>query len=183
MDHFEVENILSTFRIIADTREQNTPKAKDRFKAFGVPVERATLKYCDYCANITLPDRGPLYNTSETIIPSCCIERKMSLDELAGCFTRSRERFQREFERAHDAGARVFLLVEGASWESIENHRYRSKLNPKAFKASLDAWMIRYNITPIFCRTDTSGRRIRDILYRDIKERLERGDFDGLLQD
>lgn len=176
MNHFEIEEILESFRVIADRREQWTQRTAERFDAFGVPVERATLDYGDYCANITLPDHN-LYDISDRIRPVCCVERKMSLDELASCFTRGRDRFEREFKRAQEAGARVFLLVENGSWEAIDNHRYKSRLNPKAFQASLDAWTIRYNLTPIFCKSGTSGKRIKEILYRDIKERLERGEY------
>ena len=49
MDHFEVTEALSTFRILVDTREQATPKAIERYEAFGVPYERTTLSYGDYC--------------------------------------------------------------------------------------------------------------------------------------
>ena len=177
MDPFETKEILSTFRIIADTREQNTPRATERFKAFGVPVERATLAFGDYAGNVTLPN-GDLYDTSTTISPGCVIERKMSLDELASCFTRGRDRFRREFERAAAAGSRTWLLIEGGSWEAIQKHRYRSKYNETAFEASLIAWSIRYDFKVIFCKPDTSGALIREILYRDLKERMERGEFD-----
>ena len=176
MGPFEIEEILHSFRIVVDTREQDTPKARERYKAFEVPIERATLRYGDYCANITLPT-GDLYSVSSVIFPACCVERKMSLDELASCFTRSRDRFQREFSRAAENGARIYLLVEGGSWEAIDQHRYRSRFNPAAFRASLTSWMIRYQLTPIFCKAGTSGRMIKEILYRDIKERLETGEF------
>lgn len=176
MDNFKREEILQSFHIIADTREQDTPKAKERFEAFGVPVDRATLDYGDYCGLITIDGR-PIYDTSSRISASCCVERKMSLDELAMCFTRGRDRFRKEFERAADQGARIYLLVENASWESIVNHRYKSRYHSEAFKASLVAWSIRYGITPIFCKAETSGILIKEILYRDMKERLEQGGF------
>lgn len=176
MDIFEIKDVLETFEIIADSREQNTPRARERFKAFGVPVRRATLSYGDYCGQIKLPG-GELYDTASTITPACVIERKMSADETAMCFTRGRDRFKREFERAADQGAKVYLLIENASWEGIINHRYRSRYNPKSFVASLTAWSIRYNITPVFCKAQTAGQLIKEILYRDLKERLERGDF------
>ncbi len=176
VDHFQVNEILESFRIIIDTREHTTPKASERYKSFGVPVERATLDYGDYCANITLPS-GPLHDTVTRIQPACVIERKMSLDELAQCFTRSRERFQREFERAANAGARIYLLVEGGSWEAIQNHRYKSRFNPAAMQASLIAWTVRYNMVPVFCKAGTSGSIIKEILYRDIKQRLELGNY------
>ena len=177
VDYFKLDEVLESFRIIIDTREQNTPKASSRYKSFGVPTEKATLDFGDYCANITLPSGRPMLDTSSRIQPACVIERKMSLDELAACFTRSRDRFQKEFERAAAAGSRVFLLVEGGSWEAIQNHRYRSKYNPKAMQASLVAWSVRYNMVPVFCKPETSGSIIREILYRDIKERLEQGEY------
>ena len=177
MAPFEIKRTLDSFRIIADTREQRTPRAAERFKAFGAPVERCTLAYGDYAANITLPSGTALYDTSQTLSAPCVIERKMSADELAMCFTRGRDRFRREFEKARDAGAKTYLLVEGASYESIINGRYRSKYNPAAFLASLTAWCVRYDLSPVFCRAETSGKLIKEILYRDIKERLERGDY------
>lgn len=175
MEQMEIEQILDSFQIIADTREHNTPRAKKRFQAFGVPVKRATLNYGDYTWNCCI-DGNEYYNTSGRLSPACVIERKMSLDELAGNLTRGRKRFQREFERAAINGAKVYLLVENANWESIMMHRYRSKYHPKAFLSSLTAWMVRYNITPVFCRSETSGDLIKEILYRDLKERLARGE-------
>lgn len=177
MDNFDIQEVLNSFRIIADTREHNTPKASERYKSFGVPVLRATMKYGDYCADIVLPGGRHLHDLSVAIAPRCYIERKMSLDELAGCFTRERARFQREFERAREDGAKGYLLVEGASWEGIINHRYRSRFSPKSFMSSLTAWSVRYDLTPVFCRQETSGMMIKEILYRDIKERLQRGDY------
>lgn len=176
MEPLDREAVLSTFRIIADTREQNTPRARNRFKSFGVPVERATLAYGDYCWNADI-EGVPIRTTSNTIRPLAVIERKMNLDELAQNFTRGRKRFQREFERATASGARVYLLVENGSWEAIKNHRYKSKYNSRAFIASLTAWMVRYKMTPVFCRAESSGDVIREILYRDLKERLEVGEY------
>lgn len=178
MDRFEIEDTLKTFRIIADTREHNTNRAAARFAALGAGMERGTLDYGDYCANVTLPDGRALYDTSvNRIYPACTVERKMSLDELAGCFTRSRERFEREFQRATEHKAKVFLLVECANYEAIYRHNYRSRFRPKSYIASLCAWVVRYNLIPVFCEPGTSAKLIREYLYRDIKERLEKGEY------
>ena len=176
MDHFEVTEVLNTFQILVDNREQATPKAVERYKSFGVPYKRATLNYGDYCGIITLND-SEIYDTAHSVQASCVIERKMSLDELAMCFTRGRDRFRREMERAASNGSTVYLLVENATYEGIIKHRYRSRFSPSAFLASLTAWTVRYNLRPIFCKADTSGQLIKEILYRDMKERLERGEY------
>ena len=168
--------MLNTFQILVDNREQATPKAVERYKSFGVPYKRATLNYGDYCGIITLND-SEIYDTAHSVKASCVIERKMSLDELAMCFTRGRDRFRREMERAASNNSTVYLLVENATYEGIIKHRYRSRFSPSAFLASLTAWTVRYNLRPIFCKADTSGQLIKEILYRDMKERLERGEY------
>lgn len=180
MTIFEQKEVLKSFEILVDTREQDTDRSKKRYQSFGVPFKKATLDYGDYTYNAELPG-GKLYDISKTISPICVVERKMNLDELAGCFTRSRQRFQKEFERASDNGSRIYLICENANWENLLNGKYRSKLNPNAFAASAAAWMIRYNMNVIFCKEETSGRLIKEILFRDLKERLERGEFDGVV--
>ena len=177
MDIFEQKQVLKTFRILADSREQNTPRARKRYASFGVPWERATLNFGDYTYNATLPDGTDLFDSSVTVIPPIAVERKMSLDELAACFTAGRQRFQREFERASRYGARIFLLCENANWENLLAGKYRSRFHPAAFAGSIMAWTIRYDLSLVFCREETSGRLIKEILYRDLKERLERGEY------
>lgn len=177
MNVFEQKNVLDSMEILIDTREQPSKRAERRYESFGVPYERATLSYGDYCYNAVLPNGEPLYDRNRTLTPLCVVERKMNLDELAQCLTRSRERFKREFERAQEQGARIFLVVENASWESLLNGKYRTKMSPAAFEGSLLAWMVRYDLGLIFCKEETSGRIIKGILYRDLKERVERGDF------
>ena len=175
MDIFEQREVLGSFEILIDTREQPTERSRRRYESFGVPYRRATLDYGDYTYNAVLPGGAYLHDVSETIKPLCSVERKMNLDE---CFTRSRERFKREFERAQANGCRIYLICENANWENLLAGRYRSLFNENAFAASTAAWMVRYNANVIFCKEETSGRLIKEILYRDLKERLEKGEFD-----
>ena len=177
MNNFELQKILETFEIIVDTREQPTKRALERYKSFGVPYSRQTLNYGDYTYNITFPNGAKLHHPDLRVNGHCCVERKQNLDELAMCFTRERERFEREFQRASEQNAKMYLLVENASWEMIIEGQYRSKFKPKAFLASLAAWQTRYDLGVIFCNMKVSGILIKELLYRDVKERLERGDF------
>lgn len=177
MTNFEIEDCLKSMEIMVDTREQPSQRATDRYNSFGCPWQRRTLDYGDYTYNFLLPDGKKRFSDNETISGDAIIERKMSLTELSGCFCQSRERFKAEFERATAAGASIYLLVEDASWEKLLTGKYKTKFNPKAFTASLIAWSIRYNIKPIFCKKESSGRIIKEILYRELKERLERGEY------
>lgn len=178
MNNFDIKRCLDSMVILVDTREQQTDRAKARYASFGCPWRRSTLSYGDYGYNCILPDGTWLYDEKKTVRCHAVVERKMSLGELASCLGHERDRFEREFTRARDVGARIFLLVENASWESLIAGKYKSQMNPKAFLASVAAWMIRYDLNLFFCKDMTSGVLIREILYRDLKERLERGEID-----
>jgi hypothetical protein len=95
----------------------------------------------------------------------------MDLDELAGCFTHDRKRFEAEMVRCQQNGGRMYLLIENGTWEHLLLGRYRSRFRPKAFLASVTAWMVRYDLQLVFCKEDTTPTLIREILYRDWKER------------
>lgn len=180
MSPLEKESVLASMTVLIDTREQPSRRAAARYKSFQIPYKRITLSYGDYSYTATLPDGSVINEPKGTVIPSgIVVERKMDLDELEGCFTRSRERFENEFRRATEAGCKVVLLVENATWENLINGRYHSKMAPKAYLASITAFMERYNVQVIFCREETSGRLIKELLYRNLKERIERGEFDG----
>jgi len=161
----EIEACLDSMVVLVDTREQPSDRAKKRYETFGVPWKRQKLDYGDYSAEFTI--------SNAPIMVNAVIERKMNLDELATCFTRDRKRFKAEFERAVLDNASVYLMVEDASWENLINGRYRSKFNPTAFLASITAWMVRYNLKVIFCKHETSGRLIKEILHREMKQELE----------
>jgi ERCC4-type nuclease len=166
----EIENSLQTMVILTDTREQPSDRAQKRFKSFECPYRRQKLDFGDYSAEFLLVD-------GRTVRVNAAIERKMSLEELSSCFTRDRDRFRREFERAQQAGASMYLLVENATWENLINGKYKTKFNKKAFLASLTAWIARYDLKPVFCKAETSGRLIKEILYREMKQRLEAGEY------
>jgi ERCC4-type nuclease len=177
MDAFQQKEVLDSFRVLVDRREQPTDRARRRYASFGSPYEMATISYGDYAGNAILPGGKSIYDTSNTVEPLCVVERKMNLDELAGCFTKDRARFRREFERAQEQGAQIFLIVENATWENLINGKYRSRFHPAAFLGSIIAWSVRYNLKLLFCKEETSGKLIKEILFRDLKERVERGDY------
>lgn len=180
MSPFEVKSVLDSMVVLVDTREQDTERAQRRYKQIGRPIRRRTLNYGDYTYDATLPDGNPVYPPEGSIKPKfCAIERKMDLDELAQCLTRSRKRFEAEFQRASENGCRIYILIEHGGWEDIFHGMYKTRVNRKAFLASLTAWMVRYNTQVLFCSEKSSGQLIEEILRRDLKERLERGEIGG----
>lgn len=167
----EVQAALENMVILVDTREQDTPSLRRRLAAMECASERCKLDFGDYSAK-TETEEGEL-----SLAGKVAVERKMSITELCACYCGGRGRFTREFERAREAGARIYLLVEGADFEACYSGKYRSRMQPRALIASMLAWMARYDCRLLFCREETSGRLIRDILYRELKERLERGEM------
>lgn len=168
MTPFELEKTLETMKICVDSREHPTKEAKKRWDAFGVPYRIQALKSGDYTAEFTLPN-GEWLCFDDIVL----IERKMSIDEVCGNFCQNRARFVREFERIKAIGAKVYLIVENASWEAIYAHKYRSQMTPQALIASLTAWMARYNAHIVFCKAETFPKLAKEILYREAKEYLQ----------
>lgn len=171
MDIFEIKYALEHITVLVDTREQNTPALRKRLKSIGFEHDRKKLDFGDYSAKCLFQDG------TEIDFSSCfCVERKMSLGELASNFCRERKRFTKEFERAKEAGAKVYLLIENASWEKAYSGDYRSQMSPEAFTASIQAWLARYNCQILFVSSEYCGKLIGNIVFREIKERLEQNE-------
>lgn len=177
MERLDIESCLQSMTILVDTREQPSDRAKRRYESFPCPYRRQTLDYGDYTYNFILPDGSELFPPDKRAEGPAIIERKMDLNELSTCFTHERKRFTAEFERARERSAKIYLLVEDSNWENLINGRYKTKFKPKSFFASITAFMARYDIIPLFCKQETSGKLIYEVLYRELKERLERGEY------
>lgn len=162
----EIDELLKQLTIVVDTREQKNEHIMGYFDTNKVAHTTRKLDTGDYSAMI-----GKM-----TLEHDVVIERKASLDELAGNFTIDRQRFEDEFTRAKAEGLKVFLLVENASLSDIFSHNYISKLEPKSLLASLLSWQVRYNITIMFCKPSESGQIIYGILYYAAREALKKGE-------
>lgn len=165
----EIRRMMQRMVICYDTREQATPALRRRLDALGMPSQRMKLDFGDYTAE-TRDDEGNVVSLARV----AAVERKMSLDEACLCFGKDRARFRREYERAANAGARLWLLIEDATWEAAYAGKYRSMLTPAALTASLIGWAARFGITPLFCRPETTPKLISEILRKEMKLLLER---------
>lgn len=168
MNPFDMNDALDGMVILIDTREQDTPRLRERIKQMSSATERKALSFGDYSAKFPLPD-GEWLDLSNAVV----VERKMDFDELCHCYCQDRARFEREFERAQAAGAKTYLLIENATWEKAYNGIYRSHMRPSALVASILAWLARYDCQILFCKSETSGKLIHDVLFREGKQRLE----------
>jgi len=163
----ELQEALKDLTIICDSREQVNAHVTRYFDKQKISHISRKLETGDYSAQI-----GALSLEKDIVI-----ERKHNLDEICGNFTSERERFEREFLRAKAYGTKVVLIVENATWSDIFLGNYRSKVKPQSLVGSLLSWMVRYNITVLFCKQEETGKLIHGILYYAAKELLVNGNL------
>ena len=129
-----------SFRILIDTREQRPFD----FKQFEVDTEIATLKTGDYSARLKSSFLEPFVDTG------CCVERK-SLNDLIGCFTTGRERFEKELERMRDY--RCCAVVVESPYRALASGRYHSKMNPQSAIQTFISFSQKYRVPFIFAES------------------------------
>lgn len=156
--------------IIIDTREK--PQAivliKKYFDAHGIKYESKKLDFGDYMTD----EHG-----------SISIDRKQSIDELAKNCAAEHDRFRRELERARNAGATMYLLVEQNSYtfrgehvrvhEPIDLLSWQSKysvVSGERIYRVLSAWQREFGLKIVFCSKRSTGLKITQILFGDNNE-------------
>ncbi|MDD4049343.1 MAG: hypothetical protein PHI90_11145, partial [Clostridia bacterium] len=98
-------------------------------------------------------------------LSSCiAVERKGSLDELAGNFTKGRERFKKEFGRMIEVQGKMIVVVDEGSLDDIANADYRSHFNPKSYIGSIKSFEDKYNTQFHFIEPHQSPQCIIDWL-------------------
>lgn len=163
----QIDKMLKSMTVIYDTREHEGESLTMRLEGLNRPYRRECLKWGDYTGEYTGID-SEVCSMAEIAV----VERKMSLTEIAGNFTSGRERFRREFERAKEAGCHVHVLVENDNYEKMRNGKYKSQLNPQAFIASWLSWSLKYNLQPHFCKSESAGWLISNILHYELRNYL-----------
>ena len=157
--------VLKDILIITDSREKKNQHILDYFDEVGINHRMETLNVGDY--ELRLPNYPELGLDNKFIV-----ERKGSMDELAGNFTKDRKRFAREFERLQD-GQRIHLLLENFTWRKCLNGSYRSGFTPSAYKASLIAWSIKYGFKVWNVVKADSGEIIYEILKKELENAVK----------
>lgn len=129
--------------VVIDSREQYA------YDKFTVPAETGTLKTGDYSIK-GYEDR-------------VACERK-TLNDIIGCLTVGRERFERELARSMEYD--YFALVIEGTLKDIVSGNYWSKMLPKSAVNSLLAFSIRYRLPIFFAGNRGFGNRLTENLLR-----------------
>ena len=99
------------------------------------------------------------------------IERK-ELNDLIGCLTIGRERFERELSKSR--GLEYFALIIEASLSDLANGNYRSQMEPKSAIQSLLAFSIRYRLPVWFAESREYGQRFTESLLLKFAREIEK---------
>lgn len=139
-----------TITIKIDTREQ-------RPYNFENPSEVGTIPIGDYSI-------AGLEN-------HIAIERK-ELNDLMGCLTTDRDRFECELFKGRSLD--YFGLVLECSLSDLVNGHYRSEMNPKSAIQSLLAFSVRYRLPVWFCESRQYAQRITESLLLKYAKEIEK---------
>jgi len=94
-------------------------------------------------------------------ISDFAVERKGSLDELAGCCMGSnRERLEREFRRLLPYRWKRLLIVGATCDEDILSYRYHCDILPKSVLGSLYAWQAAFNLPFVLTPSPQTAARL-----------------------
>lgn len=165
----EVKEILETMVIIIDSREKVNHWVTEKYDKQEIKYEVRKLNHGDY--SFYIPKNEKLDISEETSFENhISIERKNSLDELAGSITKDRERFKREYER-HEG--KMILMIEDGTYGGICKADYRSRIKPLSYLATLHSWQHKFDVPFVFVEKDYSAQYIYYTFYYWLKVYLE----------
>jgi ERCC4-type nuclease len=168
----EVKRFLGSLVVLVDTREQENSHILSYLDQKKIPYEKRALPQGDY--SIKIPKNAEIGVQRDFFFDdSVIVERKGSLDELAGNLTKDRARFESELIRAK--GANIALIIENATYTDLVMGRYRSEYNAKSFVATLATFSARYGLDVNFVDKELAGNWIYHRLYYAVREELLHG--------
>ena len=152
----EMKELLSSIVVIIDTREKANKHIIDWFTEKKIHYIIKKLDHADYSfylpQNINLGIERDMYFTNEI-----SVERKGSLEELAGNFSKDRDRIEDEFLRHK---GELTLLIEDGNYKDIWENNYKTKLSNKSYIGTLHSFSDRYKTPFIFVDKEHSARFI-----------------------
>lgn len=147
--------------ILVDTREQNNATILEYFDKKKIAYKSKALKTGDYSFMIkATPDLGFPVDTYFT--DELCIERKNSIDELAGNLTEDSGRFLKECNRMINIES-VYLLIEDSTIDDIIEGNYKSKYNADSYLRTVLTLQKRCNFYLQFVSRENIGKIIYEI--------------------
>lgn len=166
----ELKRLLHSMVVLIDTREQENSHIISYLEKKKIEYQKYKLDFGDYSfmipANSDLGIIRDMYFANDIVV-----ERKASLQELSGNLTQDRQRFESELLRSRKA--KLFLMIENASYSDIVGHKYSTQYDPKAFIATLKTYEARYGVNINFLSSVCAGNFIYHTFYYHLREYLK----------
>lgn len=155
------KELLSHIVILHDSREQASQHILDYFNKKKIKHEERALKTGDYSFKIeACAELG--FTVDEYFTDELCIERKNSVDELAGNIQEKNDRFLKELNRMINI-EHCYILIENDRLDDIVEGNYRSKYNSLSFVRTLLTTQKRSNFYLNFIKKENMGFMIYEI--------------------
>lgn len=141
-----MDELLKSVTIICDTREQKNDHITSYFDSKKIPWVKSKLDFGDYSyyipRNEELGIPRDLYFSKEIMI-----ERKGSLEELAGNVTKERDRIKKELALAPP---NKIMVIENATYADMINGNYKSEYSPKSYYGTIHSFWHEFDMPIIF---------------------------------
>lgn len=145
----EVKLLIDNIVVLLDTREQKYQHITDNFESLDVRWRREKIDQGDYsaCIESNAATKALIGDRDWYFDKEVVIERKASIDELAGNFKEpDRTRLATEMITLKANNIKLYFFVEDPKFDlNIRKGNYRSEYKPKALYESIKSFEARYN--------------------------------------
>ena len=147
---------MTSFSIIIDSREKDK-SIRECLTRMKIPYIVKKLDFGDISFNY----KGKSYEKEFVI------ERKMSVSEISGNFTKGSKRFEREFKRGKKA--KILVMIEGSE-RDVTTHNYKSSITSKELSDRMRTWSLHFRLTIHFVEKD----KATEFILKEIKQFLKK---------
>lgn len=156
----EIDKISKNIVILIDTREQNNSHIIDFFNKKGIKYKTMKLDFGDYSCMLPAGTIDKLttdiYFTNDFVI-----ERKNSIDELAGNLKEDAARLKKELAHLNMYQIRYLVYVEDANFEeNLRTGTYNSAYDPYTLMRRIYCLESEYNTAFIGLNKNVMGSKI-----------------------
>lgn len=146
----EIKDILQSIVVVVDSREQKNKHILDVFDKHKIKYITKKLDEGDY--TFYVPQNTEYGFLRDLWFDRLLIfERKASLEELSGNFSKDRSRLEKEF--ATMKAQNKILIIENSQYGDIVSGNYNTQYSIKSYLATLHTFASRYNLDIMFMPT------------------------------
>lgn len=170
----ELKAIKKNLTIVIDTREQRNEHITEFFRRNNINYKIKKLDFGDYSCMLPI---GTLEGQTRDIYfdRDFVIERKNSIDELAGNFKDDGVRIKSELANIKGLGVKVYLYLEDPDYFiNLRQGNYRSEYKPVSLYARIKKSLeMRYNIPVIPVGKNVIGSEIYESFQAFVYEKFK----------